>query len=231
MRYILNTDFIKSILNAFPFISGYALVSSYIYTVIYWYQFDIEPFLFIGINDLLQQTIKVLVLIALSAISFSFIEIYFSHTDKEECIKNDKSDILTISAPFILIFLLFVTLSFWWSQFIFFAIGSIVPYISHLSKSNTMQTNIKNKNFRMLITAIVITFPSYSVSFALMDARNIKEANSSQTYLTFQSDDCSSRCILIGKLGNNFVYQNNKNRVRFVNTDTLDFFEINKKSK
>ncbi len=100
----MNSDFIKSMLRTFPFISWYAVVSSYIYTIVYWYQFDIDPFLFLGVNDLLQQTINILVLITISAISISFIEIEFSTHNKVQHKENDNNDIIKISIFYISLF-------------------------------------------------------------------------------------------------------------------------------
>lgn len=225
----MNSDFIKSMLRTFPFISWYAVVSSYIYTIVYWYQFDIDPFLFLGVNDLLQQTINILVLITISAISISFIEIEFSTHNKVKHKENDNNDVMKISIFYISLFTLFLVLSFWWLNFIYFMIGCIIPYIRHLETADIMQENFENRKLRMLIASIIVLFPSHSVSYAIIHAQKIKDPDISQTLLTFKSDDCKSGCILIGKLGNKFVYKNHNNRVTFVNSDAIDFFEINKK--
>lgn len=220
------SDFKTDIKTLAPYVGGYAIFCSFIHTVIYWSCFDVNPFLFIGISDLISQSIMPLSLAVIITLLYMGKELVFKGKDKLKL--NESSDVRLI-AIIIVISTLFFTLTFlgFWFQFLAYAASVVgLQLIRPIKNLSIIKNKFKNGTSKLFVASIIVTSLVYSITYPITIVTSIKLDRSNTSRVYFGSEECLTGCVFLGKLGSEIIYLNSKQETKIINTGSMNSFKI-----
>ncbi|MBA2612411.1 MAG: hypothetical protein H0U95_10595 [Bacteroidetes bacterium] len=209
----------------------YGLICACSWYISYWSTFDINPFDYLGINDLIKGFIYPF---AISALASIFVNIISTHSligaynpetrTPSGLLANPKVQEWgkVIYVLLILVLTIFVDSETKWM---------VLPNLYSLGIVLYLLNNDKIKEYfpryalRFMIISLCIAIPTASITFAKSNSLNVKH-NLKYQY-TFQKDISGDTLKVIGKLGDYIFLSTIDNKIKYAKSlDKMTYFEI-----
>lgn len=222
---------LEEIKHAAPYIAVYSLLCACAQLVLYWTKFNVNPFQYIDIANILSQSGMLLFQSLAFVLIVSLSDALWPQKEisDDELASEVKSLRIRATITIAMTIPAFIAAQY---HTIFYAlvIGLIIVLIRPISYTSIVRKSFTPSSTRLAASAFLVSLPTFSVVTPLTDASNIIKKNGTLTLLCTSIDGIYYERILIGKIGDYFALMAEDGNTFMIKSDSLKNFTLSKKN-
>lgn len=229
MKYMNTHQYLRELRNAAPYIVVYSVFWACAYLYFFWANFNINPFPYIGLSDIITLSAKFLFQSAIFALLILGSQTFFFTANETR--KTEQKEIASLKFRILLSILISVP-SLYYSYdhpaLAAIAIGATIPAITPLSYVAIFKQMFSSKPVRIAASALIVSLPLFAITTAKTESSEILQQKGNLDMIRTPLGICSPGCIFIGKLGDYFSVIPYNGKTIMIKSDKIQFFEIYK---
>lgn len=168
----MNKSFFDELKDVAPFVSYYSVICGFLYLYTYWFRFDIYPFDFIGLLDVLALSGKFLVFVGSLIFYMAMYQAYKGEQVQAVEI-SDRNPIGYMFFAAIIFFIIPLSFSYKWQFLEYIAASALLTLVAPIFKSRFLRDSILNVSIRMAVVSTLIIMPLGSIFLAITESNRV----------------------------------------------------------
>ncbi|WP_166359269.1 hypothetical protein [Pseudomonas akapageensis] len=218
---------IKQLRQAAPYLVSYALFCACIDIYTFWSKFNIKPFAYIGLGEIITYAGNEIFIASAFAIFVLLFEALFPTTEaskKETNHLHKEIKIRFLLGSIVLSLAMYFDSRHEWLTAITFSTMLLIA--RPLAQTEVFLKAFSAPPIRIALTAFIVFLPVSSIMSANSKANKILSRSDKQDMIRREEGLCSQGCILIGKIGDYFLVMGNNKKTIMIKSDKMTDFEI-----
>lgn len=217
-----------------PLLIAWLGASITLYLYIYWSRFDVDPFAYISLSEVLNYTGPYFFVAAAIAIVIGISEFIIPNRKHSKSIGDDVTPIRVVIAVAISEGFISIYFRDKWPPLNFFYYSTVFVLAAWIARSELVYKYISNHAIRITCLIFVFVSPYAAIYSAIDGSENVlKEVSSKRVYVHGAEMRADKPFIYVGRLGGyTFLKEIGSYRMYQIRSDDIQYFEyvLNKKS-